>query len=120
MTSPIYKTFYGKYIDLDRLLIVSEAYFRNKSMQCNYAVSFSMTFQLLENPIIYSRDLTADEITIRAEGSRRSIATVHVDENGVKLCEKKLNEQIQEIIDAWNNWKKYRSPLGKHNFSFTS
>lgn len=107
MTSPIYKTFYGKYIDLDRLVSVSEASFEDRMGHGGYFVSFEMQFQLMEQPLKYTRHLKLDVDYVRNEDNEMygRDYTLLRDDAGVLLCEKKLNAQIQEILNAWEEWK---------------
>lgn len=121
--SSIYKTFTGHTIDLDKLVVITQAkaaYSDNYGYYC--CVSFSMYFQSLIKPVIYERALNSteyeeEENNVDVEGR---IVTVrpHINrpqhnrprnlkrENGRPLCEINLDKQIQEIIDAWENWKR--------------
>ena len=103
MNSPTYKTFYGKYIDLDRLISISEA--KTELIESWYNVSFEMHFQLMEKPLKFSRSLNNEEFS-NGEDEYGSLYRFPArDENGKVTCEKNLNVQIQEIIDAWEAWK---------------
>ena len=80
----IYKTFFGKYIDLSKLVFVSDAYFET------YKVHFELYFQILDVPIVYTRDLTFNECGLDDE---------------YELAISNLQSQVNEIIKAWEDFK---------------
>lgn len=61
--SRIVKTFMGEYIDLDKIISISDAFIDPQYYfsAIHYHVSFCIDIQLLERPLIYTRLLTTEE-----------------------------------------------------------
>lgn len=86
MLNPIYKTFYGKHIDLSKLISIDDAYYIDKLGAGGYSVGFDMHFQLLESPMHFRR-------YINNSIEKKDIIAVA-----------NLQKQIDEIIQAWKNY----------------
>ena len=98
----IYKTFFGKYIDLDKLISVSDAEFIDRMGYGGYFVGFEMRFQLQDNPMCYQRELVAPEEYIFDHENSKFIL---VTNNGSLKCVENLQKQIDELIEAWKSFK---------------
>lgn len=111
--STIYKTFYGKHIDLSKIVSISDARATWKGHE-GLKVRFEIQFQLMDVPVEYSRDITDDERERGKElkGSWQSLKIVdggsmdyygHIDTTEPKLlCINNLQKQIDEIIFNWS------------------
>lgn len=80
--SPIYKTFFGTYIDLSKLISIGSAYYEEYA-----TVSFKINFQSQEQLLKYSRGTDID--------------------NNTEACLENLQKQVEEIIQAWKDYKEY-------------
>lgn len=97
----IYKTFYGKYIDLSKLVAVSEAYHIDRMGCGGYFVAFDMHFQLMETPITYTREV---ELTIDLTMGYPRIDYNKRLQESMSACDD-LQKQIDVLI---LDWKKYK------------
>lgn len=90
--SPIIKTFFGKHIDLDKLIAISEV----KPSGYN-SVYFEMWFQLQDKPIIH------DENFLGRYDEYPNMTAYH---NAVVAPEIiKLQAKVDELIQVWKNHK---------------
>lgn len=96
---------FNQHIDLSKLVSISNAYFIDKMGCGGYFVRFNLHFQLMDNPIILTRELDRDK-EMKWDGNNYLVA----DENGnfvkynpkVKtLAELILQKEIDAIIDIW-------------------
>jgi hypothetical protein len=115
----IYKTFFGKHIDLSKLVSVSDAMFMDGWFEFSPAhVRFEMEFQLLEHPLIYRRGMkdyfefehgspgkyklkTVSNTIIEVDGRN-----MYVEKHEDLLCVSNLQKQINEIVQEWKRFKK--------------
>jgi hypothetical protein len=106
----IYKTFTGKYIDIDRLISISDAYFERE--QHGYMIVFDMHFQLLEKPIRYhefffhyvDEHFGSEEIVkrLKFDATQEDV----MNELGEKRILQPFQNKINEIIKVWEGHKK--------------
>lgn len=120
--TPIYKTFYGKHIDLSKLVSIDNVYFTNRMSAGGYFVGFDMYFQLLDNPIYFRRHLNEFEYRyiknekcfLGDEPYRSEICMVDgswksysgEDSENI-LAVANLQKQVDEIIKAWTDYSTY-------------
>lgn len=120
----IYKLFFGRHIDLDKIVSISDAY---NFHQHGWNVGFEIDCQLLDKPIIYQRQFQneTEQRWISDENESPSSATgIHlvlsdgslISENAVIrpaiyaqhqfMAEKNLQIQIDEVVSVWKMFKK--------------
>lgn len=99
----IVKTFFGKYIDMSKVVSIDEAKFIDKRGHGGYYVGFSIQCQLLESPIEYMCTLPYGEQKIAEEGTRGFGYKGH-DLNSLKL----LKYRIHELVELWIEVNKKR------------
>ena len=110
----IYKTFYGSHIDISKIISISDVYFEDNMGRGGYFVGFSMSFQLMDKPLLYRRKLTIDEYGGYCSGYVRNVALIdgRVVEYEYGIEDKEiqavanLQKQIDEIIKVWKDFKK--------------
>jgi hypothetical protein len=91
----IYKTPFGKHIDLSKLVSISDAYFIDRMGYGGWFVGFDMHFQLMDNPILFERELVEDkEYTFHDKHQL-------IQEGGQPIAVVNMQKQIDEIIKAW-------------------
>lgn len=113
MSDTIVKTFIGKYIDLSKVVSISDAYFINRMGHGGYFVGFEIHCQLLEQPIKYERMLDWGE-----EGKGRDVKMVdgecaeppnifHGNQYDKDiLAVHNLQKQIDELVEQWRSVNK--------------
>ncbi len=102
----VHKIFSGRYIDLDKLLSISDVYLSADGAGC--IVVFDMHFQLLENPIKhteylhnYTFEYFKDEETVRNGDSDYEILKAI----GKERVLKPLQDKVNEIVKVWEVYK---------------
>lgn len=114
--NPIVKIFTGKHIDLSKIVSISDAEFFNRMGSGGWSVGFEIECQLLDKPIRYERSLAADEykfdnhyrlVTFMASGNLTSVHISDLNCDSIKsslaIC--RLQDQIDEIIKLWKEYK---------------
>jgi hypothetical protein len=104
----IHKTFFGRFIDLSQLVSVSEAQFSGYRW---IRVGFEMDFKFMEKPIVFERILTDDEYRndkdrVRLVDGSWVVASNTIDDHTKVLAVQNLQTQINEIVQAWMDYKK--------------
>lgn len=101
--------FMKKYIDLTKIVSISDAYFIDRMGSGGYYVGFDIECQLLEKPIHYERKLAFDEED-RREGTytaypkrvdfskERALGDIRHEKT---LAEIRLQRQINELVTKW-------------------
>ena len=79
----IYKTWFGKHIDLSKVVSISSPY----QIDHRGHIGFKIYCQLLENPIVH-----------------RTFFQWNLD-NGYELKEKELQQKINELVEVWKKFK---------------
>ncbi len=121
----IYKTFFGKHIDLSKLISISDAeWFHNYRGLSLYTIKFEMIFQLMDVPIVYERavneetELVYEKINedyyynlLMSNGTKEKFHTSDIHCISEEIGRKSqavvtLQEQVDEIIKTWKNFKK--------------
>lgn len=108
----IVKTFINKYIDLSKVVSISDARFIDRMGSGGYFVGFEIEVQLLEKPIIYTRKFDYSEegwdgkqhLVIMTDGSKipgRHLFSVSKKEESKILAVKNLQNQIDELVEQW-------------------
>ena len=95
----IVKIFTGKYIDLTKIVAITDAEFIDRMGYGGYYVGFTIYCQLLEKPIVYERKLDYRE-------EKYENGKIHAktnDRNGKILAEENLQKQVDEIVSMWKN-----------------
>ena len=110
----IYKLFTGKYIDLSKMISVSNAEFIHK-INRGWDVRFEINFQLLDNPLVYQRSFSNEEFYY----SREPYELCAYDINGGLISENKIDinsnnllavHNLQKQIDNFiQDWRKYKN-----------
>lgn len=110
MNNAIVKTFFGKHIDLSKVVSISDAYFIDRMGSGGYYVGFDIEVQLMENPIHYRREFKWDEKDY--EGSKPKVKLVNgkledaftffSDKFNTRiLAVNRLQKQVDELIEQW-------------------
>lgn len=110
-TQPIVRTFFGKHIDLSKVISISDAYFIDRMGSGGYYVGFDIQAQLLDNPIRYEREFEHCEsgrdcdhrpYPLRMDGRQVPASHYHnskTDEDIMAVI--RLQEQVDELIEQW-------------------
>lgn len=89
----IVKTFIGKYMDLSKVVSISDAYFIDHMGHGGYFAGFEIHIQLLEKPIEYMRSIDADHSGIRP--------CPIFNEAGKILGVAELQKEVDELVEQW-------------------
>jgi hypothetical protein len=112
----IYKTFFGKHIDLSKVIAISDAYFIDRMGRGGYYVGFDITCQLLEKPISCTIDICTGECvrfdeelnhhTLLINGEFKLLRDIN-NKKDIQAV-KNLQAKVDEIITAWksDNYKR--------------
>lgn len=115
----IYKTFWGRHIDLSKITSISEArLMKNDNYYSDHKqVVFDIYFELMDNPVIYKRGLSwSGQPVDRLQSFQNDEALYTYNGNGCFGQTPKKNEQgeyvavisLQKQIDSLiNDWKEY-------------
>jgi hypothetical protein len=104
--SRIHKTFFGSYIDLDKIVNVSKAYFIDRMGYGGWFVAVDINCQLLESAIHYERHISDDEHHY-ADGKFRlklvdnSSTTIPPEDENEILAVQNLQKEIDVLVLAW-------------------
>lgn len=101
----IQKIFTGHHIDLDKILLISDAYFIDYDV---LYVGFDITFQLKDDVYHYERELEniiEKEYIPPIEKQWYGITKEICDDNGEILAVKNLQKQIDKVIKMWKQRK---------------
>lgn len=107
----IYKIENGPYIDLDKLIHVSEAYFIDRMGFGGWYVGFKMEFQLRETAIEFIRELNESEFQYDDEKGRHLLKltnnelAVWVDDYKEVLAVSNMQKIVNTLVF---NWQVYR------------
>ena len=107
----IYKTFFGSYIDLSKLVSISNAYFIDRMGSGGYYVGFHMDFQLMDRSLVKEFKLTTKESPwlkngnsayslLLTDGTIDDNPHPPVDESTIQAVAN-LQKQIDAIIKVW-------------------
>ena len=105
----IVKTFFGKHIDLDHIVAISDAYITSSVPWClntHPAVEFTIEFALRDEPMKHTRLLTHEEYKdgkfVMLDGTLDD-SYYYRDEKSQTLAEANLQAQIDELIFEWKH-----------------
>jgi hypothetical protein len=104
----IYKTFFGTYIDLDKLVSVGKAEFIDRIGCGGWFVGFEMHFQLMDKPIYFERILHEPEEYSYNPNEIRKFQIVRSADDKLK-CVENLQKQIDELVSDWKSFKDYKN-----------
>lgn len=94
----IVKTFIGKYIDLSKVVSISNAKFIDRMGFGGWYVSFEIHIQLLDSPIVYTRKFAYDEYKF---GTSREFKKVYAKDGVTLLAVERLQAQIDDLVAQW-------------------
>jgi len=107
----IVKTFIGKYIDLSKVVSISDAYFIDRMGHGGFYVGFHIDCQLMDKPIEYVRKFEYDEM---GKNEREQYAPILVngeaadfffdtrgEGNKKILAVSRLQKQIDDLVEQW-------------------
>lgn len=110
--SPIYKIPGGPYIDLDKLVSISDADFVDRMGCGGWFVRFTMEFQLRETPLVFQRSLTEDEYEWDNGKECHLLGLTNggwvecpVEDREIIIAVNNLQSVINEIVLNWENLK---------------
>lgn len=101
--SSIVETFFGEYIDLDKIVSISKAEFIDRMGHGGYFVGFKIRCQLIKEPIVYRRELERDEYQYETGKGHR---IVYGKDSYTPLAVVRLQKQVDELVQQWKNNKK--------------
>lgn len=103
----IIKTFTGKYVDLSKIVAISDAYFINRMGSGGYLVGFTIDCQLLEKPLLFEREFEHDDYGYKnqikmVDGSYMESFHFVRGEGQEKIkAVARLQKEIDELVIQW-------------------
>lgn len=115
--NPIYKTFFGKYIDLSMIISISDPELKTKP-GIGFMIYFEIEYQLRDSPIEIWVEVDKSDVFLREQkyiddvfpwvfrledGS--TIDYYDLKKTDKPIAVKRAKIKVEEIIQAWNNYK---------------
>jgi len=104
----IVKLFNGKYIDIDKVVSISEPSFIDRMGHGGFYVGFDIEVQLLEKTIEYEREFEYAEYQ-HNHNSLPDCSLVYLENTNKLLAVERLKVQIDDLIGIWLKHNQTRS-----------
>lgn len=98
----IQKIFTDEHIDLDKVVLISDAYFIDRMGSGGWYVGFHIIFQLMDDPVRYTREFAFDEYKFTNEKGHELI---YADNSPEILAVHRYQKQIDKVIKMWKEYK---------------
>lgn len=96
MQNTIVKAFTGQYIDLSKVVSISDARFLDRMGSGGWFVTFEINVQLMEKPIVYTRKFEYDEYNFNDKHE-----LIYAKDRRTPLAVERLQKQVDDLVRQW-------------------